>query len=93
VPLILLEDSLDPSVRRDLMLTGRILDANGGVTMRIVDHVVDAAALLDAARMMAMTLSKAPGYARVKEQLRAPALGRMWAVIQRGDDPMLQDWI
>ena len=48
------------------------------------------AALLDAARMMTTTLAKAPGYARVKAQLRAPALDRMRAVIERGDDPMLQ---
>lgn len=93
VPLILLEDSLDPSTRRDLMLTGRILDANGAVTMRIVDHVVDATALLDAARMMGSTLARAPGYARVKAQLRAPALERMWSVLRQGDDPMVQDWI
>jgi enoyl-CoA hydratase/carnithine racemase len=93
VPLIVLQDSLDPSTRRDLMLTGRILDANGAVTMRIVDHVVEATALLDAARMMATTLAKAPGYARVKAQLRAPALQRMRAAIERGDDPMLQEWI
>ncbi|MBM3621511.1 MAG: enoyl-CoA hydratase/isomerase family protein [Alphaproteobacteria bacterium] len=93
VPLIVLEDSLDPSVRRDLMLTGRILDANGATAMRIVDHVVEVGALLDAARMMATTLAKAPGYARVKAQLRAPALTRMRAVIERGDDPMLEEWI
>ena len=93
VPLIVLEDALDPSARRDLVLTGRILDANGATTMRIVDHVVEAGALLDAARMMATTLAKAPGYARVKAQLRAPALERMRAVIERGDDPMLRDWV
>lgn len=93
VPLIILEDALDPSARRDLMLTGRILDANGATTMRIVDHIVDAPALLDAARMMTTTLAKAPGYARVKAQMRAPALGRMRAVIEKGDDPMLRDWI
>lgn len=93
VPLIVLEDALDPSVRRDLMLTGRILDANGAVTMRVVDHVVDASALLDAARMMTATLAKAPGYARVKAQLRAPGLERMRAVIDKGDDPILAEWV
>jgi enoyl-CoA hydratase len=93
VPLVILEDALDPSVRRDLMLSGRILDANGAATMRIVDHIVDAHALFDSARMMASTLAKAPGYARVKAQMRAPALERMRAVIERGDDPMLEEWI
>ena len=93
VPLIVLEDALDPSVRRDLMLTGRILDANGAAAMRIVDHIVDAGALLGSARMMSATLAKAPGYARVKAQLRAPALERMRVVIERGDDPMLEDWV
>jgi len=93
VPLIVLEDALDPSVRRDLMLTGRIVDANGAVTLRLVDHVVDASALLDAARMMTTTLAKAPGYARVKAQLRGPALERMCAAIDRGDDPMLEAWV
>jgi enoyl-CoA hydratase/carnithine racemase len=93
VPLIVLEDVLDPSVRRDLMLTGRMLDVDAAVTMRVVDHVVEAAALLDSARMMTTTLAKAPGYARVKAQLRAPALERMRAVIEKGDDPMLQSWL
>jgi enoyl-CoA hydratase/carnithine racemase len=61
--------------------------------MRIVDHVVEPPALMDAARMMATTLAKAPGYARVKAQLRASALARMRAAIERGDDPMLEEWV
>ncbi|MGE0420948.1 MAG: enoyl-CoA hydratase/isomerase family protein [Reyranellaceae bacterium] len=93
VPLIVLEDALDPSVRRDLMLTGRILDANGAAAMRIADHVVDAAGLLGSAGMMAATLAKAPGYAPVKAQLRARALERMRAVVEGGSDPMLADWL
>jgi enoyl-CoA hydratase/carnithine racemase len=75
------------------MLTGRILEAEGARTLCVVDHVVDAHALLGSARMMATTLAKGPGYARVKAQLRAPALGRMRAVIESGDDPMLEEWI
>lgn len=93
VPLIVLEDSLDPSVRRDLMLTGRILNAEGARTLCVVDHVVDAQALRDSAHMMSTTLARGPGYARVKAQLRGPALARMRAAIEAGDDPMLQDWI
>jgi enoyl-CoA hydratase/carnithine racemase len=93
VPLIVLEDMLDPSVRRDLMLTGRMFDSDGALKLGIVDNVVEAAALMDGARMMAGMLAKAPGYARVKAQLRGPALERMRATIEQGDDPMLKDWV
>ncbi len=93
VPLVILEDALDPSVRRDLMLTGRILDANGAATLRVVDHIVEAHALLDSAHVMASTLARAPGYARVKAQMRGPALERMRAAIEEGDDPMFEEWV
>ncbi|MBV9835785.1 MAG: enoyl-CoA hydratase/isomerase family protein [Alphaproteobacteria bacterium] len=93
VPLIVLEDMLDPSVRRDLMLTGRNFDSDGALKLGIIDHEVEAAALVNTAAMMATTLARSPGYARVKSQLRGPALERMRAVIEKGDDPMLQDWI
>lgn len=93
VPLLILEDALGPSVRRDLMLTGRMLSADEALRLRIVDHVVEALALTDAAQTMARTLARAPGYTTVKQQLRGPALERMQATIERGDDPMLSRWI
>ena len=93
VPLIVLEDMLDPSVRRDLMLTGRNIDSDGALKLCVIDHEVEGAALMNTAAMMATTLARSPGYARVKAQLRGPALERMRAVIEKGDDPMLQDWI
>ena len=75
------------------MLTGRNIDSDGALKLCVIDHGVESAVLMQTAGMMATTLARSPGYTRVKAQLRAPALERMRAVIDKGDDPMLREWI
>jgi enoyl-CoA hydratase/carnithine racemase len=93
VPLISLEDVLDAPTRRELALTGRAVDADEAQRLRLVDRPVAPGDLLAQARDMVRRLAAAPGYARVKAQIRAPALQRMHAVIASGDDPMLAQWV
>jgi enoyl-CoA hydratase len=93
VPLIVLEDTLDTPTRRDLALTGRMIDAAEAQRLRIVDRVAPPADLLAHATASVRQLAAAPGYRTVKAQLRAGALARMQATVASDDDPMLNHWV
>ncbi|HJQ60094.1 MAG TPA: enoyl-CoA hydratase/isomerase family protein [Vineibacter sp.] len=93
VPLVVLEDTLDPSTRRELALTGRAVDAADAQRLRIVGRIVEAADLIAQASSSVRQLAAAPGYATVKAQIRASALERMRTIVERDDDPMLAHWV
>ena len=88
-PLAVVRAELDPSVMRDLCLTGRAVGPGEALALRIVEEVLDPPELLDRARGRALELAAFPAYALVKAQVR----GRLIAELEQiaaGDDPLIR---
>lgn len=85
-------NELPPSVLRRLVLDGRPIGAADSVDLGVFDRLVAADALLDEAVAAAADGPPPDGFAKIKEQLRRPALERMRAVIG-GGDPLTRPWL
>lgn len=83
---------LAPHTRRRLVLTGVNVDAAEGVALGVFDRTVPPAELLDAAVAAADDHPPPEGFARIKAQLRAPALTAMRAALD-GSDPLARPWL
>ena len=83
-PLALVRADLDPSVVRDLCLTGRQIEPAEALSLRVVDALVEPAALLDGARERALELAAFPAYAAVKGQVRGPLIAELRRIAAQG---------
>jgi enoyl-CoA hydratase len=80
------------AARRRLVLRGDPVDAAEGVALGVFDRVVPADELLDAALAEARDSRPPVAYARIKAQLRRPAIEAMRAVLG-GRDPLTRPWL
>ena len=80
---------LDPSVMRDLCLTGRAVGPEEALALRLVEQVLDPRELLGAARERALELASFPAYALVKAQVRGPLIAELQQILAAGDDPLI----
>jgi len=76
-PLDLIVAELDPNVRRRLALHGETLTPEAAKAAGVVDLLLPEDQLTERAIETVLQLARAPGYAAVKHQLRAPVLDRM----------------
>lgn len=90
-PLGVVRAELDPSVLRDLCLTGRSLGPDEALSLRVVDELVDPAALPATARERALELAAMPAYPVVKAQVRAPLIAELAQILATREDPGADD--
>lgn len=85
---------LSPQGLRQLMLTGRPVDAARARELGAVDEIAEPEALLDRACRAASELAAAPPgtFAMIKDQVRAPALGVIRTAVATGSDPARGGW-
>jgi enoyl-CoA hydratase len=88
-PLAVVRAELDPSVARDLRLTSRSVWPEEALALRIVDELVDPAALLETALERARQLAAQSAFAVVKRQLRGALATELERTAIAGDDPLL----
>lgn len=93
VALHIVKAELDPASARTLCLTGRTLSPQEALDRGIVDELCDPADLVARAIELAAELAELPAYGRVKAQLRAASAEVMRAVVDEGNDPMLDGWL
>jgi enoyl-CoA hydratase len=87
-PLRVVRSELDPSVLRDLCLTGRSLGPEEARSLRVIDQIVDPDALLSTARERALALAAMPAYAVVKAQVRGPLIAELGQIVARREAPV-----
>jgi enoyl-CoA hydratase len=92
-PLRVVSAELDPSVLRDLCLTGRIVEADEARELRLVDELVEPAELLGRGLEVARQLASYEAYAVVKGQLRSMVAAELGQIVATGEDPMLAGWL
>jgi len=92
-PMIVVQHELDPSVARDLVLSGRTFTAGARGTPGVIDATYPADTLVAAAIARAADDARLPAYGTVKQQLKSLAVARIRDVVTRGADPMLQGWL
>lgn len=85
---------LSPPAARALALLGRRLDGEQAAALAVVDELRPAPEVLARAIAVATDLAGMPPatYARIKRQLRAPALAAI-AALAGGADPMATSWL
>jgi enoyl-CoA hydratase len=86
-PLRVVCADLDPSVVRDLCLTGRTVGVSEALALRVVDEIVEPAELLASARKRALELAALPAYAAVKAQVRGQLIAELQQIVAAGEDP------
>lgn len=89
-PMEIARATLDPNDLRRLMLTGQPISAEDAAARGIVDDVCAAGGATGGALAKARELADIPGatYARVKAQIRGPAIAAIEAEVARqGNDP------
>ncbi len=94
VPLEIVRFAAAAESAADLLLGGATVKADAALQCRLVDAVVDSDMLLTGALAAAETMAARPAaaFAITKEQLRAPALGRMRAGRARWDFEIERLW-
>jgi enoyl-CoA hydratase len=88
-PLAVVRAELDPSVMRDLCLTGRTVGPEEALALRVVDEVIEPRALLDRARERALELAAFSAYPLVKAQVRGRLMAELEQIVAAGDDPLI----
>lgn len=88
-PIAVVEAEIEPSYRRNLVLSGELIDPATALAHALVDEVVAPRQLIARAVELARMRSSASAYAVVKEQLKGAALSRMREVVASGHDPLL----
>lgn len=92
-PLEVVRAELSPELARRLVLPGIVLGPEDPRIGSLVDGVVAPETLLDVALEDAGRLAALPAFGAVKRQLRAPALARLDAIVEAGEEPLLQGWL
>jgi enoyl-CoA hydratase len=93
VPLLVVEAEVGERAARLATVTGASLSPAEAVRIGLLDEVLPAATLLDAARARVEALAALPGFAAVKAQLRRATVARMKRVVAEDDEPLLRAWI
>ncbi|MCC6850621.1 MAG: enoyl-CoA hydratase/isomerase family protein [Deltaproteobacteria bacterium] len=85
---------LTPAAARTLALLGRRIDAGAAEALGLIDETRAPGDVLSRALAVAADLATLPrgAYARIKQQLRGPALAEI-AANARGGDPLAATWI
>jgi enoyl-CoA hydratase/carnithine racemase len=83
---------LDGSVARRLVLSGELIGAHDAVSLGVFDRLVPADDLLAAALAAARDHPPQLGFARIKAQLRHPAIDATRAALG-GRDPLARPWL
>jgi enoyl-CoA hydratase len=86
-PLEVVRAELDPSVMRDLCLTGRSVGPDEALALRVLDEIVQARELLVRARERALELAEFPAYAVLKAQVRGPLIAELEQIVADADRP------
>jgi enoyl-CoA hydratase len=76
-PLAVVRAELDPSVLRDLCLTGRSVGPEEALVLRVLDEIVEAQELLPRARERALELAAFGAYPVIKTQVRGPLMAEL----------------
>jgi enoyl-CoA hydratase len=92
-PLAVVKAELEPGRRRQLVLSGDLIDPWEAFELGIADGVVPSPELEEAALSMAGARAAAASYVTVKEQLKRETLARMREVVATGADPLLERWV
>lgn len=84
-----------PHVARVLALRARNIGPQAALALGILDELQapDRVVPVAVERAREMAAMPAQGYAKIKRQLRAAALGRIEEIIASGNDPMLRSWV
>ena len=95
VALAVVQAELPPQAARVLALRAHLVGPEEAQRLGVLDELAPASELLDLALERARELGALPpgAYATVKRQVRGRALDWMEARLERGDDPMLDDWM
>jgi enoyl-CoA hydratase len=80
-PLGVVRAELDPSVMRDLCLTGRSVGPEEALALRVLDELVEARELLGRARERALELAAFPAYPVLKAQVRGPLIAELEEIV------------
>ena len=83
---------LSAPIARRLVLGGDLIGAHTAVELGVFDRVVPAADLLETALSAARDHKPPLGYARIKAQLRSPAIEATRAALG-GRDPLFRPWL
>ncbi|MGH7804899.1 MAG: enoyl-CoA hydratase/isomerase family protein [Candidatus Binatia bacterium] len=81
VPMIVVKSELGPRVARRLALGGERISPKDPLASEILDMVIPAPRLLEAAVERAVALADLPGYAAVKRQFKDQTLGEIGAAL------------
>lgn len=92
-PLAVVQAELAPESLRRLALTSDVHGPESPALAGVVDAVVDADTLLDAALEQARRLAAQPGFAALKRQLRAGTVARLRRIVERDEEPLLAGWL
>jgi enoyl-CoA hydratase len=91
-PLLVVNDAVAGSARRDLALLGKVYDPPSALAAGLVDEVIAPEAVLPRAIERAAALAALPGFRTIKAQLRAETLAKLDRANAAGDDPLLKEW-
>jgi enoyl-CoA hydratase len=92
-PLRVVSAELDPSVLRDLCLTGRIVEPHEARELRVLDELLEPAELLTRAFELARQLASYGAYEVVKAQIRSTVATELSQIVATGEDPMVSGWL
>jgi enoyl-CoA hydratase len=91
-PMLVVNDIVSGTARRDLALLGRVYGPAAALEAGLVDEVVAPDRLLPRARERARELAGLRGYAAIKAQLRAATIAELDRAIAAEDDPIFKLW-
>jgi enoyl-CoA hydratase len=92
-PLAVVRAELTPAQIRVLALGSLSASPDSELFSGIVDRVVEASDLLEAAIAENRRLSALAAYGRVKRQLRAATIERLVRIVERDEEPLLTHWV
>jgi enoyl-CoA hydratase len=95
VAMAIVQAELAPAVARRATLVARNISPEAALASGILDELQPPDQLLSRAQALAHEVGAIPrtAYARIKRQLRAPAIAHIERTVSTGDDPMLRSWL
>jgi enoyl-CoA hydratase len=88
-PLEIIRSELSPELLRRLTLTSVPLSPRELHALGVIDQLVPAEAIVQAAVGQVRSLSEQPAFRLVKQQIRRPTAERIEALVRSGQDPLL----
>ncbi len=95
VAMAVVRAELSPRAARLLALGVDLIEPREALELGVVDEVVEPAAVMERALEVARGLAALPPrtFARVKQDLRAPAIEEIERIVEQGADPALTAWL